>query len=135
MHAWHWRWALRDFGAARTQGWQPIRPSRRRKTSPQAIKPKTAVLTASVEPAEAKPGETVTFKVTAKLDPGFHIYNYSKTRSQGDRSRRRSTSSTRRASRSKATGRPRQEPEKHKDPNFPEIDAVEYHEERSPGAS
>ena len=46
-------------------------------------KPKNAVLTTSVEPAEAKPGETVTFKVTAKLDPGAHIYKYSKDKAQG----------------------------------------------------
>ena len=42
------------------------------------LKPKDAELTTSVEPAEAKPGETVTFKVTAKLDPGYHIYKYTK---------------------------------------------------------
>ena len=56
----------------------PILRNRPRKT-PAALKPKNAVLTTSVEPAEAKPGDTVTFKVTAKLDPGTHIYKYSKT--------------------------------------------------------
>src|SRR5262249_5141393 len=42
------------------------------------FQPKTAELTASVEPSEAKPGDTVTFKVTAKLQPTYHIYTYSK---------------------------------------------------------
>ena len=55
------------------------------------------VLTTSVEPAEAKPGETVTFKVTAKLDPGYHIYKYSKEPGARARSARPSTSSIRRA--------------------------------------
>ncbi len=32
------------------------------------------MITTSVEPSEAKPGETVAYKVTVKLDPGFHIY-------------------------------------------------------------
>src|SRR5690349_18337149 len=51
-------------------------PKPAKKDTPRALKPKTAVLTTSVEPAEAKPGERVTFKVTAKLEPGFHIYKY-----------------------------------------------------------
>ena len=37
------------------------------------MKPKDVVVTASVAPIEAKPGETVTFNVTAKLTPGWHI--------------------------------------------------------------
>ncbi|MGC8642701.1 MAG: protein-disulfide reductase DsbD domain-containing protein [Isosphaeraceae bacterium] len=33
----------------------------------------------SVDPAEARPGETVALKVTAKLNPGWHIYTQAKT--------------------------------------------------------
>ncbi len=80
-------------------------------------------------PAEAKPGDTVTFKVTAKLEPGCHIYKYSKSKKrERARSTPRSTSSTPLVSRSKETGR-LQEPEKHKDPNFAEVEFVEYHED------
>ena len=43
------------------------------------MKPKDVVVTATVAPIEAKPGETVTFNVIAKLNPGWHIYVYSKT--------------------------------------------------------
>src|SRR5262245_46366960 len=44
-----------------------------------SIKPKEVTLTASVEPTEAKPGAIVTYQVTAKLQPGWHIYKYDKT--------------------------------------------------------
>jgi thiol:disulfide interchange protein DsbD len=54
-------------------------PAPKKKDANPRIKSKNAELTASVEPAEAKPGDTVTLKVTAKLDPGYHIYKYSKT--------------------------------------------------------
>ena len=98
-----------------------------KKDTPLALRPATATLTASVEPAEAKPGDTVTVKVTAKLDDGYHIYKYSKEKGsgpvptsfdffdpaglaiEGDWSASR-------------------EPEKHKDPNFPDVDSVEYYE-------
>ena len=58
-------------------------PTPTKKDSRLGIKSKNAELTTSVEPAEARPGETVTFKVTAKLEPGFHIYKYSKKEGPG----------------------------------------------------
>lgn len=54
-------------------------PAPKKKDTNPRLKPEHAELTASIEPAEAKPGDTVTLKVTAKLDPGYHIYKYSKT--------------------------------------------------------
>ena len=48
------------------------------KDSNPRFKPKDAVLTASVEPAQGRPGDTVTYRVTAKLDAGSHIYKYVK---------------------------------------------------------
>jgi thiol:disulfide interchange protein len=99
-----------------------------KKDNPKALKPPQASLTASVEPAEAKPGDTVTFKVTAKLDSGFHIYKYSKEQGSGPIP----TSFD-------FFGHPglevegewtaSREPEKHKDPNFPELETVEYYED------
>jgi thiol:disulfide interchange protein DsbD len=40
------------------------------------IRPKEVTVTPSVKPAEARAGETVTYQVTAKLKPGWHIYKY-----------------------------------------------------------
>jgi thiol:disulfide interchange protein DsbD len=54
-------------------------PAPKKKDSRAGFQSKNAELTTSVEPAEARPGDTVTFKVIAKLDPGYHIYKYSKT--------------------------------------------------------
>jgi hypothetical protein len=91
-------------------------------------KPAQATLTATVEPAEAKPGDTVSFKVTAKLDAGFHIYKYSTEKGDGpvptsfdlfDRAGLE-TEGDWKASR---------DPEKHKDVNFPDLAAVEYYED------
>ena len=59
----------------------PPRPAQ--KDSPTRAKPKDATLSLSVEPAEARPGDTVTLKVTAKLNPGWHIYTQAKTQ-EGD---------------------------------------------------
>jgi thiol:disulfide interchange protein DsbD len=92
-----------------------------------AMMPKQVVLTTSIEPASAKLGGTVTFKVTAKLDPGFHIYKYSDGKSPGptntsfdffDRDGLKLDGGW-------VASRP---PEMHKDPNFPEVDSVEYYE-------
>ena len=99
-----------------------------KKDTAAALKPSQATLTATVEPAEAKPGDTVTFKVTAKLDSGFHIYKYSKEQGEGpvptsfdffDRAGLE-TEGEWTASR---------DPEKHKDPNFPDLASVEYYED------
>src|SRR5437868_4896719 len=60
--------------------WSADPPKPKIADSRPRIKPKEAELTTSVEPAAAKPGQTVTFKVTAKLKPGYHIYKYTKTK-------------------------------------------------------
>lgn len=103
-------------------------PRPAKKDNVAGLKPTQATLTASVEPAEAKPGDTVNYKVTAKLDAGFHIYKYSKENLDGpvptsfdffDRAGLE-TEGEWKASR---------EPEKHKDANFPDLAAVEYYED------
>src|SRR4051794_13887094 len=60
---------------------EPLKPAQ--KDSSTRAKPKDVVLTTSVTPAEAKPGETVTYQVTAKLKPGWHIYTQAKSQ-EGD---------------------------------------------------
>ena len=69
----------------------------------------------------------MTFKVTAKLDPGFHIYKYTK---EADRVRSTppSTSSTPPASRSRETGFPPRTRQA-QGPQFPELEFVEYYED------
>ncbi len=49
-----------------------------RKDSPAQFKPKEVTLTPSVKPVEARAGETVTYQVSAKIDPGWHIYSYAR---------------------------------------------------------
>ncbi|APW63108.1 protein-disulfide reductase DsbD family protein [Paludisphaera borealis] len=49
-------------------------PQPAKKDSSVRARPKDAVLTTSIEPAEAKPGDTVQFRVHVKLNPTWHIY-------------------------------------------------------------
>jgi thiol:disulfide interchange protein len=98
-----------------------------RKDSPEGIKSKHAVLTPSIEPKEAKPGDSVTFNVTATVDPGFHIYSYSEVRRPGPVST--SFDLFDKGGLELVGGwSASRDPEKHKDPNFPEVDVVEYYE-------
>jgi len=103
-------------------------PKPAKKDTFAGLKPKNVVLTTAVEPAEAKPGETVTFKVTAKLDPGSHIYKFSKTEGPGP-----VTTSfdffDPAGLKLEGDWLASKEAEKHKDPNFADIDFVEYHED------
>jgi thiol:disulfide interchange protein len=55
---------------------EPPKPAQ--KDSPTRAKPKDVVLTTSIEKAEARPGDTVALKVTAKLNSGWHIYTQAK---------------------------------------------------------
>jgi thiol:disulfide interchange protein len=103
-------------------------PKPAKKDTFAGLKPKSAVLTTSVEPAEAKPGESVTFKVTAKLDPGTHIYGFSKK--QGPGPIRTSFDFFDTAGlKSAGDWSPSKEVEKHKDPAFADLDFVEFHED------
>ncbi len=58
-------------------------PQPAKKDSSVRARPKDAVLTASIEPAEARPGDTVRFQVHAKLQPGWHIYTQAE-KQEGD---------------------------------------------------
>src|SRR5262245_27693102 len=99
-----------------------------KKDNAATLKPSQATLTASVEPAEAKPGDTVSFKMTAKLDPGFHIYKYSKE--SGDGPVPTSFDFFDRAGlETEGEWKASREPEKHKDANFPDLASVEYYED------
>lgn len=51
---------------------KPKKPDSKKERQPIA-----AVFTTEVEPTEAKPGETVTYKIQVRLDEHWHIYKYS----------------------------------------------------------
>jgi thiol:disulfide interchange protein DsbD len=73
--------AARDEKVAQAGAEPPVAASSlqpAKKDSSARIKPKAATLTASIEPKEAKAGAGVSFKVTAKLSPKWHIYTYAK---------------------------------------------------------
>jgi thiol:disulfide interchange protein DsbD len=70
-----------DRAPAAIGGADPPKPAQ--KDSSARAKPKDAALTTAVVPAEARPGATVMFQVTAKLKPGWHIYTQAKTQ-EGD---------------------------------------------------
>lgn len=55
-----------------------------KKDSPERLRPKGVSVSASVDPLDAKPGETVKFKVTVKLDPGLHIYDVAESFEPGE---------------------------------------------------
>ena len=59
----------------------PPKPERR--DSPAVLQPKEATFTTAIEPAEAKPGDTVKYKVTVKLAPTWHIYDYAESLPEG----------------------------------------------------
>ncbi|HZW31877.1 MAG TPA: cytochrome c biogenesis protein CcdA [Isosphaeraceae bacterium] len=95
------------------------------------IKPKEAELTTSVEPAEAKPGDIVTLKVTAKLKPGYHIYKYTKTKTPPGQGPSSTTFDLFDTAGLKVEGdwAASKEPIKHKEPVFPDIPFVEFYED------
>ncbi len=55
----------------------PPRAPAKKDSSPR-MRPKGVELTTSVDPKQARAGDTVTYKVTAKLGPKYHIYKYEK---------------------------------------------------------
>lgn len=57
-----------------------------KKDSPARAKPNDVTVTATAEPLEVRPGGKVTYTVSARLNPGWHIYTYSeKQPDQGPR--------------------------------------------------
>ena len=99
-----------------------------KKDTPKATQPVHAKVATAVEPAEAKPGDVVTFKVTAKVDSGYHIYKYSKEQGSGPVP----TSFDffgRAGLELEGEWKASRDAEKHKDPNFADLEFVEYYED------
>jgi thiol:disulfide interchange protein DsbD len=51
----------------------------KKKDSPPFLKPKEVTWTTSISPAQAKPGDKVTYKVSASVLPPWHIYAHAKS--------------------------------------------------------
>lgn len=118
-------WPLLPVGSARADA-----PAPRKKDSNPRIKPRTAELTASVEPTEAKPGDTVTFKVTARLEPGYHIYKYQKQpRAAAGPIPTTFDLFDTGGLETKGDWTASHEATRHKEAAFPDLDFVEYHDD------
>jgi len=104
-------------------------PAPAKKDSPARAKPKDAVVTASVEPAEVRPGGTVVYKVTAKLSPGYHIYIYSKKDNEvGPKNTRFDFFDTAGLT-IDGDWTPSKEATTKKEPAFPELESVSFYED------
>ena len=100
-----------------------------KKDSRPATRPREAKFTTSVSPSEAKPGDTVTYKVKVKLDAPWHIYKYAKV--QAENGPRYTEFDFFDTAGLKLNGdwTPSAEPIKKKEPAFPDIPFLEYHED------
>ncbi len=101
-----------------------------RDTNPRA-KSKNAQLTTAIDPATAAPGDTVTLKVTAKIDSSYHIYQYTKTPTTGSDSPIYTSFDLFDTGGLEVVGdwTASKEPIHHDDPNFPKMPFVEYFED------
>jgi thiol:disulfide interchange protein len=105
-------------------------PGPKKKDTNARLKTKNADLTTSVDPADAKPGDTVTFKVTAKLQPGYHIYKYSKTPVEGGPSYTNFDLFDTDGLEAQGDWSASKDPIQHQDTvAFPNVPFVEYHED------
>ena len=100
-----------------------------KKDSRAAARPKEATFTTSVTPAEAKPGDTVTYKVTAKVEAPWHIYKYSKTPPADGPKYTEFDFFDPAGLKVEGDWTPSAAPIKKKEPAFPDIPYLEYHED------
>jgi thiol:disulfide interchange protein len=100
-----------------------------KKDSRATARPKQATFTTEVIPAQARPGDTVTYKVTAKVDEPWHIYKYSKKPSDDGPKYTEFDFFDPAGLKLEGDWSPSTEPIKKKEPAFPDIPFLEYHEE------
>ena len=102
-------------------------PKKWRET-PARILPKEVKYTASVEPASAKPGDSVTYKVSVQVAEPWHIYAWAeKQADEGPRSTQFNLYETGGLVPDKAW-KSSHDPELAKEPAFPNLDVVAFHE-------
>ena len=105
-------------------------PQPQQKETNKRFQPSEAVFSTEVVPAEAQPGQTVQFRVQAKLAPTWHIFAY--TAKQLDDGPRATEFDLFNPGGLTVAGEWTAEPPptRSKDPNFPEVEFVEYHEDQ-----
>ena len=106
---------------------EPAKPAK--KDSSRKLQPRDAAVSAKVEPAEARPGDTVTFRVTAKVEPGWHIYAYNKTLPDDGPRPTQFDLFDAAGLKPKGDWTPSADPTRKAEPAFPDIPFVEYHED------
>jgi thiol:disulfide interchange protein DsbD len=104
-------------------------PKPAKKDSRPATRPREAKFTTSVSPSEAKPGDTVTYKVKVKLDAPWHIYKYSKVQAENGPKYTEFDFFDTAGLKLDGDWTPSDEPIKKKEPAFPDLPFLEYHEE------
>lgn len=101
----------------------------KKKDTPPFLNPKEVKLKATVEPATARPGDTVTYKVTATIDEPWHIYAFAAEQpSEGPRSTQFDFFDPADLRPAKSW-KPDREPTRKKEPAFPDLGAVEFYDE------
>ncbi len=100
-----------------------------KKDSRAQARPKEATFTTAVAPAQARPGDVVTYRVTAKIDAPWHIYKYSKD--QPANGPRYTTFDLFDPAGLAVDGgwSASEPPIKKKEPAFPDLPFLEYHED------
>jgi thiol:disulfide interchange protein len=100
-----------------------------RKDSPARAKPRNATLTPSVVPAEARPGDTVEYRVTAKLDPGVHIYTHAKKQPEAGPRQTLFDFFDKGGLEAVGDWKASKEATTRKEPAFPELESVSFYED------
>ena len=103
-------------------------PKPARKDSREASKPKAVKFSTEIVPPEAKAGETVQLKLTAKLEPGWHIFQYAKSYDNNGPKPLLIDNFDLAGLVLKGDWTSTTPPERKKDPNFPDIEALELFE-------
>ena len=124
-----WALTLAWFALSPPSGVEAADGKPTKKDSRAAIRPKEATFTTSVSPAEARPGETVTYKVTARIDAPWHIYKYAKVAAQNGPKFTEFDFFDTSGLRVEGDWTPSVEPTKKKEPAFPDIPFLEFHED------
>ena len=122
-----WACLIAMMAAPQATAADDARPAK--KDSRPTARPKEATFTTSVTPAEAKPGDVVTYKVTAKIDAPWHIYKYSKTPPAEGPKYTEFDFFDPAGLKIEGDWTPSEAPIKKKEPAFPDIPFLEFHEE------
>ncbi|HWE39209.1 MAG TPA: cytochrome c biogenesis protein CcdA [Isosphaeraceae bacterium] len=104
---------------------EDVKPARK----DSRIKPQQAQFTTTIEPAEAAPGDTVTLKVTAKVDSPWHIYAYAKKQADDGPVSTHFDLFDKGGLEPVGDWKASAKPIRKKEPAFPTLDAIEFHEE------